>query len=371
MGLADLISPPGREPIYVAAAPNPAVGLRDGQTLLSPPGRRSPPGSYIGRAKAARKSEEIEHSLHAHVPQPLPERGRPVEREEKKKSRSRVENDVHPPSEPVHSKVQRVPPPAPPPLPTKIQEEDAHEWFLEHYDEYPAPAASKPPSSLTRSPSPPVTISLHAVSPTLRTSASPAPKKQTPTPATMPEAAVALEQELEELVATPAPVISKVEPDVDDMDVDLAVTELVAETLDADDAKIEDIGMEVDVEDELLSLVDDRPPPPHINRRTSGNSSTSGPSTKQPPPLRAINDSSAIRPASPSTMSVPSPVGFLSPVVRASSTRPTSDRGSMPPPASVASGRNAEKDEKKGGEIATAIASAPKKKKEGSSKVCV
>jgi COMPASS component SPP1 len=323
---------------------------REVHLVLSPPGRRSPPGSQSGRAKAARKSEEGVDpglGLKEHVPQIVPERGRqpsPQEEHKRPKEDRKKFRSAEVPSkikEPLHR------PPS-----VKAREEDAHEWFLEHYDEYP-PIRNEPP----RLPSPVAPTPVASVIPAHRVSKSPAPKKLTPTPNTMPEAAVALEQELEALMAEPPAIVSKVEPDLD-IDVDLAVTELVAETLDAEPAKQEEVGMEVDVEDELLSLVDDRPLQPSRRASSSGN----GSSSTKPPPLRPVSDSDPHR-ASPTVTSAHSPSGFLSPAVRPSSTRPTSERGSMPPPAFVAPGRGKDKDDKKGERAGSVAATATLKKK--------
>ncbi|KAF8078581.1 hypothetical protein FPV67DRAFT_1465728 [Lyophyllum atratum] len=293
-GHAELITPSPGERIHVSSSTLSAVeNGREAHGLLSPPGRRSPPGS---------QSEEVEHTLLDVV--------------------------------------------------SHAREEDAHEWFLEHFDDYNAPTVTQ--NSPPHAPSTPAVPAPSAPS-GLPASGSPPPNKRTPTPSTMPEAAVALEQELEEL-CSPSEHVSKVEPDMN-MEVDLAVTELVAETLNADGAKVEDMGMEVDVEDELLSLVDDRP----TIRRPIMKSSTPGPSTtKLPAPVRA--SSTGVRHPSPSAVSAvsaPSPAGFLSPAVRPSSTRPTSERGSMPPPASVAPGRGKDKEEKNTDRAGSVAATAP------------
>ncbi|KAF5377475.1 hypothetical protein D9615_005365 [Tricholomella constricta] len=345
LGLVDLITP-DRERERVASLNLCAVGsIREGHSLLTPHGRRSPPGSESGRAKAARKSGDVGRTLHGLVSQVAPDKTQLAEEEETKKTQSRPTPEVLTKSELGLPKIHSRPlPPSPTPSPIKATEEDAHEWFLEHFDDYNAPTnfQPSPPDIL---PTAPVSASL--ASSGRRISESPPPKKQTPTPITMPEAAVALEQELEDLIVHPVAHVSKTEPDMD-VDVDLAVTELVAKTLEADDAKVEDIGigMEVDVEDELLSLVDDRP----AVRRPTGKSATTtpGPSMSKPPvPPRAAPNGA--RHASPSAMyavSAPSPSGFLLPAVRPTSTRPTSERGSMPPPASVAPGRGKDKEDK-------------------------
>ena len=254
-----------RKPVAVADLLSPPLV----PATRSPPGRRSPPGSQIGRAKAARKSDEHQHT-------------------------------------------SSFPPPP------NIHQQDAHEWFLHQFDQVPSPSTRlKPPHP----PSPPLT------------------------------AAVALEQEF----------IKEQEPQAQmDLDVDLAVTELV-QTMEGDDNDLKPPTIEVDVEDELLSLIDDRPPPSTTARR---------PPPPPPPALPATTTSNA-KPAlsltEPRHVS-PIPMG-ISPAsaVRHPSTKPTSERGSMPPPTSTTAG-------KKGAEHAASVvptptaSTAPKKKKEA--KVC-
>jgi COMPASS component SPP1 len=307
--------------------------------------RRPSPGSQIGKAKAARKSEEKDASLGPRKNQEG-ERQHAAEEPNQDNQRSRTRpaivtqttreapnSRVKPQEIPRRSRQSTTPPP------TKSQ--DAHEWLLEHYDDPPdEPAASPPPPIL-----------------------SPVSQKQMSTPATMPEAAVALEQELEDLVVNFPTIPGKIEPETDvDMDVDFAVTELVAETLEQDSVPHINVGMEVEVEDELLSLLDDRPSVP---RRTSGPIS----STKHPPFQAGSSDA---RQGSPSAVSNVSLSGNVSPAIRSLSARPMSERESMPPPTSVAPSRGKDKSEKKTEHARSATATAPttKKKKDVASKVC-
>ena len=197
----------------------------------------------------------------------------------------------------------------------KEQQDDPHEWLLEHYADQPSPSASvrlEPP----RSPSPslsPVITTFPATNSASRTP-TPPPTKLTPyPPAPRRDISATLEDELEELVSEPTHV-AKQEQDVD-MDVDLAVTELVAETLDGDADKGQDVGMEVD--DELLSLVDDRlPVPSSSSRRTTSTAMAlvgtlqSSKSTSRP-----AGDK---RPASPFALTTPISATLLS-VPRSSS----------------------------------------------------
>ncbi|KAG6842621.1 hypothetical protein C0991_000147 [Blastosporella zonata] len=365
-------------------------GSRERHGLVSPHRRRSPPGSHSGRAIAAKKTEEVEQSLHdllaqATEPPRIPEKetdsplqekdGKfalhereskpvPVEKSvmpavkeirttlpdrevktvisERKRPPSKATIDNTPDTEPTPAKKQRTAPAAAASA-SKAAEEDAHEWFLEHFDDYNVPAQSRPPSP--RAPSPPASPALPGRQ----------VKAGTPPPTSMPDAADELEQELEELLGVPLPA-SKAEPDMD-MDVDL-VTELVAETLDANDTKAQDVGMEVDVEDELLSLLDDRP----TVRRPVAKAASPGPSNVKP--LLPSDAASArnVSPAVMSVVSVPSPATLLPPAVRPSSTHPTPNRGSMPPPTSVTPGRVKDKEEKSTERGGSAAAPATKKK---------
>ncbi|KAG6813258.1 hypothetical protein H0H92_012672 [Tricholoma furcatifolium] len=351
--------------------------------------RRSPPGSESGRAIAAKKSEEVEHTLHdllrpephvkeTLVPPPPPKTDKIIVHEKEVKpeiaekisatselasrttfsgkdnklSASEKEHKKRPPSRTtidntfigphVPAKKQRTIP-AQTASVTKPAEEDAHEWFLEHFDDYNVPA--KPQPHLPEAANPPA-------SSTRQLSVS---KMRTPTPTGMPDAADALEQELEELLVDARPV-GKVEPN-SEMEVDL-VTELVVETLEAEDTK-PNVGMEVDVEDELLSLLDDQP----SSRRPVTKAVTPAASAAKTPSV-AVNGARHASPSVTPLTSAPSPAALLAPVPRPSSTRPVSERGSMPPPASVSPARGKEKEERDSGTVAVPI----KKKKDTSSK---
>ena len=387
--------------------------LRD--RLVNPLGRRSPPGSQIGRAKAARKSDEHIHKEILLPPPPLPlslsieldvkknkeetktrempkikEEIRPREevkfKEEPKSREGTKPREAKEDTKPIRHRVLQediqhkkavtsapIPAPPPPPLskvqlPSKTPQDDAHEWFLQQYED-PSPTTSSRPEP-PHSPSPslsPATSTLPVYGPR-----SPPSSHKILTPIT---AAVALEQELEELVSEPPPPTSsstpanrKQDPDDTDMDldVDLAVTELVAETLNGEDVKHEHLGMEVDVEDELLSLIDDRPVVnngTNMIRRTSTSSSShvtasgTGTGAKQPPPLRSVGDAPHTSP----TISASSSTTLISPAARHPSTRPTSERGSMPPPATT----NTTSVSKKSNERAGGTVPAKKKKEPG------
>ncbi|KAF8912703.1 hypothetical protein CPB84DRAFT_1841149 [Gymnopilus junonius] len=337
------------------------------------PREEVPPGSQIGRAKAARKSDD--HLLREPPPLPAEPEVKKLKEEPKIKPESKPTrfDDTRSTTieEPRPKKPKEVPPPPKVQLP-KPQQEDAHEWFLQQFDQDPSPTTSarpEPPHSPSPSPSPVITV---APPPSAK---SPPPRKPlTPIPPPVPT----LEQELEELVSDPTHTSTAIakKQDLDmDLDVDLAVTELV-DTLEEDSPKHESVGMEVDVEDELLSLVDDRPPPPAPPRRAPGSASASVshahapppsvPSIKPAPPVHRSVSEARQEPSPPSMPASAAPVSAVS-LVRQSSARPTPERGSMPPPASTNISAAAKKGAERAGSVAPAGPSA-KKKKEPASK---
>jgi hypothetical protein len=180
----------------------------------------------------------------------------------------------------------------------QAKEQDAHEWLLEHYaGNTPSPSTSTVPPSMAR------------VRGRRATSASgPSERTHSRTPA--PEIAITLEQELD------GP--SKHEPDTDP---DI-VLELVAESLDAEDRlKSSRVSMEVD--DELLSLVNDPVPVPALAPTQRY------PYAAPPPSLRVS------KPLTPTIVTVSSP-SFVSPAPASPfQPAPMSERGSMPPPATT------------------------------------
>ncbi|PPR06889.1 hypothetical protein CVT24_011579 [Panaeolus cyanescens] len=439
VAVSDLLSDKDQPP-----SSRPESRDRDPHRILSPLGRRSPPGSQIGRAKAARKSDEHaakdpvnppppppppiiprEIKLEIESSKPPPKSEEPIKVKEEVKPRHRVitqdfkPQHVNDDSRP--KKTVKTSPPAPPPQPQqppqpirqvhshvepiRQQDDDPHAWFLSQFEEEPSPTTSARPDP-PRSPTP----SVSPISSAIPTRPAPPIKAKSP-PVSHPSltpitAAVALEQELEELVSSPTvaskPPPSKVKKqdiaDVDmDLEIDAAVSELVG-TLEEDDppnVKHEPVGMEVDVEDELLSLVDERPQQPLPTLAPSNTSrkplSSSIPASRtsatptavpvanvpgstakqqqQSPPLRSA-DSQA---SPPSSLSVPPPViSSAGPTLTArSSARSTADRESMPPPSmtssastSVASAKKgATSVERAGSVVPSASSSAPTKKK--------
>ncbi|KAF5314131.1 hypothetical protein D9611_006888 [Ephemerocybe angulata] len=430
VSVSDLLSPEPQPPLLptpiephhpplriISREKDPAPTAHHHHRILSPLGRRSPPGSQVGRAKAARKSDEhgpsSSHAIGPSVstsstsstslpgvtlsqPPPPPSSTlpakKPVVKEEHVGRRQKIE-DLPSPSlmeaprkTPAPNAVTRESPsaPLPPPPPSAgrqskerphHQHGDAHDWLLEHYAQ-PSPPLKKDhhrhaAPRATRSPS----------IPTQRRTASPVVqvKKQSPSPVIQDEDDNALEQELEELLAevdTPAKEES--------MDVDSVVAELVAETLGGDDEEDreevakskpyqqepdveEPMPLAADVEDELLSLIDDKlPPPPSSSsaaRRTSLSSSaapTPTPRLIKPPPQQVKTLDSGLLPATTSN----SPISaLLSPIVRAE--KPKSERGSMPPPPTVVKkDQEGKKKDVVDGAVPASAAAASKKKKD-------
>jgi hypothetical protein len=165
----------------------------------------------------------------------------------------------------------------------KRQEPDAHEWLLEHY------ARSSPPAPLAAPLSQPT-------------------KARTQTP----EAVTALEQELEDLSPDKGDVV-KAEIDVEHG------SELMRQ------AGRDGNSGSMDVEDELLSLLDDQPaapPPLHVLPFMDTSSSTRRHPSIPPTPIKST--------ASPSPF-VTHPIGRR-PSESPSVSTPAPDRESMPPP---------------------------------------
>lgn len=198
----------------------------------------------------------------------------------------------------------------------------------------------------------------------------------------------ALEQELEQLLAeVDAPAKEE------SMDVDSVVAELVAETLEADDEEVEDnesrapyqpgegepasMRLEEDVDDELLSLIDDKLPSssstvkrglvPSSSTISSLPQSSSRQSKQVPPPLRTSESGSGLPRHTPPASAPSSASTLLGPAARL-------ELESMPPPALSVTGK---KDKEQGdtskkdnenvsaGVTAATSAAALKKKKEG------
>lgn len=254
------------------------------------------------------------------------------------------------------------------------QQQDPHEWLLDHYAQSPSIPHQLPPEP-PRSPSPSISPILAKTQPDeknkkrARTPPVEAPKPTVPPRSVSPDADAALERELAELMAEddePVAPVQKREPD--DMDIDLAVAEILEEGDNSKDTPMEVDGAD-DVEDELLSLLDDRPTTAPTGRKTATPTIPAAP-FKAPPLLKTNVDE--LKRSSPVPTASTSPAA-TSPLVRPPSALPGLDRGSMPPPSAASSApRSKDKDEevtKKGEPIGATSMQAAKKKKESGSKV--
>ncbi|CAK5280544.1 unnamed protein product [Mycena citricolor] len=374
------------------------------------PARRSPPGSLMGRAKAAARMTGPEEPAEVaapdrregyntiiHLPERPPEdyivEEKVIEERRLRKARSLASRmaavdhspvpgssrhaEIHlspPPGQSIESRAQGTGPPHRRPLPPQSpslvrqsKEEDAHEWLLEHFADPTPPdmgsdaktivAKSKadgifsPTASLPKPrPAPSHVVKSQSQSPIQGTSASP-PKLAGPT--TMPEAAVALEQEFTPLRRSDSVKSEPKEKKEEAMDVDSVVAELVGEGQSPGEPERTQsepeqpvIQMEIDVEDELLSLIDDKP------IRHAPKSVPKVPSA----------ETAGSRHVSPMAVS-PSPPSFVSPApsgVLASSI--VSERESMPPPVSFTHPKTTEGLERKSSNDMVATKSALKSK---------
>ncbi|KAF9015206.1 hypothetical protein BDQ17DRAFT_25786 [Cyathus striatus] len=286
MAVSDLVSSTDKER-SIASANLQSSHDRPSLRVVSPLGRRSPPGSLAGRAIAARKTDdstvsmmvvEKKEPVTVSIPPPPPPPPReysaptqivipeseprlpePVKKvKEEPVALKAPPREVRPPppppqppvvdSIPKKSKDKSHPPkevkdhPRPRPTPKEQQKaEDAHDWLLEHYAREPSPEPSprpEPPHSPSPSISPIVAASPSRPSMSAlaeHQSSSPEPKKRSPSPlrTATPPAEAAIE-ELEELVAeTEAEIIPKttIVNKQEPLDVDMDLDELVAETL--------------------------------------------------------------------------------------------------------------------------------------------
>ncbi|KAI1797841.1 hypothetical protein LXA43DRAFT_270101 [Ganoderma leucocontextum] len=243
------------------------------------------------------------------------------------------------PSEPQHSK----------PMP----EDDPHEWLLEHYaspvhsSRRSSLAPEEPPQTpdFSDAPSPPRESSEEVPKRTSSPAARPPPepkkrpKKKAPSPSRSPTPTALLEQELDGIVpdglaaAAPSP--------RSDTDTDFGLELDLAASVIPDAGTDPDISMGNDLDDELLSLVNDKPhhhshshshshshPHTHLHshshshRVATGKASHLAPSAasveRLPPPKEPVDKK---------------PVAQSSPPVRASSPTPAPlERAVMPPP---------------------------------------
>ncbi|EAU93019.2 hypothetical protein CC1G_06739 [Coprinopsis cinerea okayama7 len=357
VSVSDLLSPDHEDPISSVSSPS------------IPLGRRSPPGSQIGRAKASRKAEEYSQTPHpppsrpsvptssppsAHHPNPviaIPEVHRPVSLQVplspqplpttaasvedsrpsvpvKRHKGDKEESSEHALDGPVPAPRKKTPSthgkekeqfrPHKPPEKDEpkehgtgtAQEGDAHDWLLQHYA-HASPAkqgrdspshsssntSSRTARPRTQSPSS-STVPRRTKSPVVTVPFKKQAAQPPPPPSTVRDQDQAdddddggLDQELEELLAEVKVPNKPTPPDSMDVDVDSAVADLVAETLEErhapqkeanrrprtnltkeeEEEEDGDIAMRPastapeaqtlvdDVEDELLSLVEDKP----------------------------------------------------------------------------------------------------------------
>lgn len=219
----------------------------------------------------------------------------------------------------------------------KTKEPDAHEWLLQEYSgNSPSPSSVAPSASMAK-----VRGGRPPSAPGSRQSAE-RPHSRTPAP----EIANALERELEDVVV-PSKREADIITDPDD------VLDLVAQSLDNDEGASSSHRTSMEVDDELLSLVDDRPAPQPAPPRQFA----------PPPPTLRLS-----KPLTPTVVTVNSPVSF-GPSGPHSPYHPTptpaSERGSMPPPVTTNVGGKGAAMKKADGE------SASKGKKAAAPKVCI
>ena len=228
----------------------------------------------------------------------------------------------------MHSRVQQPQ--------VKTNEPDAHEWLLQEYaGNSPSPSSVPPLSSMAKV--------RGGRPPSVPGSRQSTERSHSRTPA--PEIANALERELEDVL-----VPSKREPDtVTDPD---DVLDLVVQSLDNDDGANSSHRTSMEVDDELLSLVDHRPPPQLVPPRQFG----------PPPPQLRLS-----KPLTPTVVTVNSPVSFGPPGPHSPyqlTPTPAGERGSMPPPVITNVGGKGALTKKADGE------GASKGKKVAAPKVC-
>ncbi|KAF8626522.1 hypothetical protein AX15_004827 [Amanita polypyramis BW_CC] len=247
------------------------VRERESHKVVSALGRRSPPGSAVGRAKAAKKVDEMERSLREagkkepstpHLP--------------RNTLASSVSSGIVS-SETVRGEERKL---SAMPGSTKAKHEDTHEWFLQQFDKSPSPPPSQdfhPAVSLSDPASvPPVTSVPAPIPNTTERLVLLDNQGQSSSPPRMSEDVVAaLEQELEELLAEP----DETPENKMDVDIDRAVTQLVSDTLNNGQGEEEEEEShtdrqdtdltEADVDIELLRLVDDQLAPPVADEQQS------------------------------------------------------------------------------------------------------
>ena len=240
---------------------------RDSHKVVGALGRRSPPGSAIGRAKAAKEMERNFREATKREPS--------VSFPPKVASTSSASETFDLKQKEEKRSIATAPPDS---ISASTKQEDTHEWFLQQFENSSSQSsqqARRSVSLMVNVPNPP-SESVAAVSSHDR--ASPALLENQGEPSSPPrmseEAVATLEQELEELLTEPDETSENNKMDVD---IDRAVTKLVADTLINDHAEEESPQpdkqdpylTEADVDIELLRLVDDQPAPSAIHDNQS------------------------------------------------------------------------------------------------------
>lgn len=280
---------------------------RDSHKVVGALGRRSPPGSAIGRAKAAKKVDEMERTFReATKREPsvslLPKLVAISTASETSDLKQREE--------------KRAIVTAPQGSTTK--QEDTHDWFLQQFEKSPSHSSQQARRSVplvVSVPNPP-TESVAAGNSHDR--ASPAPLENLGEPSSPPrmseEAVATLEQELEELLTAPDNTLENNEMDVD---IDHAVTKLVVDTLvnEEESPQPDPYLAEGDVDVELLRLVDDQPSAIHDNQSQVRDVedriiSPESKAVVQPPVVSestVTHDQAVIRPREGTSIQLPAP----------------------------------------------------------------
>lgn len=226
------------------------------------------------------------------------------------------------------------------------QEQDPHQWLLEHYT---SPTAPAPSLSLSHPPPPPADQPM--ATDTGRESAQHESKCETKGESKPASRGSKHKEKKPELVIrqiTPAPAPTS--------EIDIELELATATTPTHVEAKREDPN-EMDVDDELLSLVDDKPQPPHVP-------------LQQPTPLQphGPSHSAHLKPSS-----IPKSGRLAS--SRSPSVAPTglkSERGSMPPPPATSTPGPSREDVKTTSKLvdsSTSASASSSKKKDPVAKV--
>lgn len=287
----------------------PHMKERDFNKVASSSGRRSPPGSAVGRAKAAKKIDEMREAPKKDpIPSPVTVTVKP-QGELLQTAQHGVVSGSKKRAEETEVTVRDIPIPAS----SGTNQVDPQMWSAQQENKLSSPSAARStiPTLLVAAE---LTRDDAVITPSLsRSTAVPDKREVPPQPQPLMSDEATLEQQLEELLAEPE------ESEENKMDIDHDVTQLAVETLDhgedeeeVDINKQDPYNSEADVDLELLRLVDDQPSADGQSRHDLESPAR----TASPNVATASFLSSTVNPA-PSPDAVPTP----------------SDRGSMPPPA--------------------------------------